>query len=134
MKYQSLDGERLIQDWMLKGVERNLQSLFDEVRALDGGFQLLRFLEGRPDTLTTVEDIAYFLKQPFGTVEWTLGALVDLRVARCTKVVGLSFFGLTVEPERRELARELCETLDRWQARLAHAGSVISGRPQYPFS
>jgi hypothetical protein len=134
MKYQSLDEEQLIRDWMLGGVERKLQSLFDQVRPLDGGFAIVRFLEGRPDTLSTIEDIAYFLKQPFATVEWGLNALVDLGVARCTRVVGLAFFGLTANPEQRQLVRELCDTLDLWQARLAKAGSVISGGPRYPFS
>lgn len=127
---QWLDDEQLIHDRMLEELEKRMQNMLNQLRGIDGGLALLNFLYANANTLMTIEDIAYFLKQPHTVVERNLYTLVDLGLARWTNVVGLTFFGLTADPERRQLVRDLFDWQKRWQARLARIESVIEGKAQ----
>jgi len=127
-QFQWLDDEQLVQDLMLRDLGQQVRDLFDQVRALDGGFPLLRFLAANANTLMTIEDIAYFLKKQIAEVEPSLFAMVDIGLARYADVVGLAFFGLTSDPARRQRVRELCDWQDRWNTCLARIGDRFNGK------
>lgn len=133
LQYQSLDDEQLIQDWMLEGAKQQMRVLFGWVHMLADGFRLLRFLHLNANTLMTMEDIAYLLKQPLAAVERNLYAMVDFGLVRWTDVAGLAFFGLTTDLERRQVVRELYEWQNCWRARQARIGQVINGKAENSF-
>src|SRR5512136_2525581 len=126
--FQWLDDERLMQDQMLDGMEMGVRKLFERLCTVEGGLSLLRFFHTQPDTLMTLEDIAYFVDQPHALLKRNLRALHDLGLARCIDVVGLRFFGLTNKPDQREIVRDLCTWQDAWYARVSRVENVITGK------
>lgn len=128
-KFQWLDDEQSFHDRMLEGMEQQVRDLFDQLYRLDDGLPLLRFLDANANTLMTIEDIAYFLQRPRLALEPCLYTLVDMGLARWVKVAGLTFFGLTSDRERRQLARDLVSWQDHWRAHMVRIG-VFDSKPQ----
>ncbi len=127
-QFQWLDDEQLIHDQMFEELPRQVRNLVDEVNACEGGLTLLRLLDLNSKTLKTLDDIAKDLGQPQPTVEKSLYALLDAGLVRWVNLAGLVFFGITDDPERRELVRVLWDWQDRWHARLARIERVIDGK------
>ena len=126
-----LDDEQLTQAAMFEGVEMQVRELFDQVLALEIGFALLRFLDAHANSFKMVDDIAYHLKQSQETVEASLCALVGLGLVSRVDAAGMAFFGLTANPERRNLLRELCAWQDHWHARIARVEHVLGVSAQH---
>jgi hypothetical protein len=130
---QWLDDEQFIHERMFDSTESHVRDLFDQLRRLEGGLPILRFLKENANTLLTSEDIAYFVKQSQTEVEHSLNVMTHLGLTRCTDVVGLAFFGLTASHVQRQVVHDLFTWQDRWYARLALIGNAIDGRtPQFP--
>jgi hypothetical protein len=130
---QWLDDEQFIHERMFDNTESHVRDLFDQLRRLEGGLPILRFLKENANTMLTSEDIAYFVKRSQIEVEHCLGVMTHLGLTRRTEVVGLAFFGLTASQEQRQIVHDLFTWQDRWYARLAFIGNAIDGRaPQYP--
>ena len=129
-----LDDERFVNDGMLEDMEKKVRILFDCLRTIESGLLLLRFLNSNANTMRTIEDIAYWLKRPHLAVERSLYVLADLGLARWSNIVGLTFFGLTADPEKQQLVRDLCDWQDRWYARSALIENVLDGNARQPFA
>ncbi len=114
-QFQSFDDE------MFVVLPQPLQDLFDRMSALDGSLPILSFLDSNPDTLVTIEDMAYFVSQPIAAIHRVLHALAGLGLARRADVAGLSLFGLTPDCKRQAMVRHLFIWLNR---RSAHGRSV----------
>jgi hypothetical protein len=123
-----LDDERLVQDMVLEKAEAHVRDLFNRLQALEGGFELLLFLATKVNSLMTVEDIAYFVKQPATSAKSTLEAMVDLGLARRADVVGLAFFGITVDSKQQQSIRDLLAWRSTWRTRADRIESVIDGK------
>lgn len=123
-----LDDERLVKDMVLEKAESHVRDLFNRLQALEGGFELLLFLATKANSLMTVEDIAYFVKQPPLTAKSTLEAMVDLGLARRADVVGLAFFGITVDSKQQQSIRDLLAWRSTWRTRADRIESVIDGK------
>jgi hypothetical protein len=123
-----LDDERLVQDIVLAEAENHVRDLYNQLQALDGGFELLLFLATKGNSLMTVEDIAYFVKRPFSEVKSSLEAMVDLGLLRRADVIGLSFFGITADSMRQQSVRDLCAWRTAWRVRMDRIQSVIDGK------
>ncbi len=130
--FQWLNDEQLIQESIIKEMPERTRELFEQVAELDGGVPLLRLLDSNPNTLKSLDDLAYNLHQPESTVANTLHALVNLGLVRWVNVAGLGFFGLTTDWNGRETVRQICAWQDRWHARLARLGRMVDGacRPE----
>ncbi len=128
LQFQWLDEERLMQEMILDGAPKQVWDLFDQISALDCGFPLMRFLDANANTLKTMDDIAYFLRQSRALVENTLCAMVDLHLARRVEIAGFTFFGITDDVERQQIVHDLCVFIDRWHKRLERIERVLDGK------
>ncbi len=125
-----LDDERLTQDVVLEEAENHVRDLFDQLQALEGGLDLLTFLATKANSLMTVEDIAYFVKQPPATVNSTLEAMVELGVARRADVIGLAFFGIAADSQKQQSIRDLFTWRKAWRSRADRIESVLDGKTE----
>ncbi len=112
---------------LLADLDDNARPLFAQVRKLDGGLSLLRLLHSKANTVLTVDDLAYHLNQAAPVVERTLRRLVELGWARQIDLKDCSWFGLTTDPQRRQLVAELVTWQDGWNARLEQMRHTING-------
>ncbi len=122
------DGtEPLATTVLVADLEESVQTLFFELRQLDGGYALLRLLNLRRNSVLTADDLAYYLRQPERAVEANLRRLVELGWARRVDVVNWSWFGLTDDPQRREIVQSLIAWEELWQTRLNQFQRLIDG-------
>ncbi len=127
-KSQWLSDESQLQEMVCEELDAHVRDLFAQVRQLDGGSALLRFLRSHVNTLRTADDIAYHLRQPAPVIERTLRGMLKLGLVRRIDASGVTWFGITLDPDRRRLVRDLCAWQDRWQARLEQIEHVICGK------
>ncbi len=113
---------------LIAGLDESVQALFRQLCGLDGGSRLLRFLHANSNSVLTVDDIAYHLKQTPSTVECNLHKLVELGWARRLDLPGLTWFGLTADPQKRKIVRELFAWQEHWNARLERIRLAIEGQ------
>ncbi len=122
-----LDDESRIQQAMFGELEFKTRECFERLRVVEGGCALVRFLARRTNTLMTADDIAYYL-QAYPGIANTLHCLVEMGLVRCVRVPDVVLFGLTDDPEKRELVCRLCNWQDRWLTRVARLEHAIRGR------
>ncbi len=108
-------------------LNERVRSLFFQVCMLDGGCALLRLLNSKRNSVMTADDIAYHLNQTQAVVERNLRKMVELGWVRRVDMADCTWFGLTTEPHRQEIVRELLAWQDRWVARLEEMKLVING-------
>ncbi len=126
MVMQLVEGESLLQVLVLAELDEKQRSVFKQIAAFDCGMPLLSFLDHNSNTFSTVDAIAFRLGESNRAVASTLQGLLELGLARCLQV-GPTLWGLSDDPERRELVRNLVNWQKRWQARLAEVERTISG-------
>jgi hypothetical protein len=129
-RFEWLDDEQLIQDRMYSEVPAATRELLDQVRQIDGGLPLLRFLAANSNKLMSIDDIAYHLDRPLTQVGGSLAALVKIDVARWLDFAGHAFFGLTANVDQRSLVNALVDWQAQWQERVARIEQVLEGMPQ----
>ncbi len=83
--------DQISEERLLAELEPEVRALFTQVRGIDGGCLLLRFLDEHANALMTVEDIAFHLCEPSGVVENTLYAMRELGLVREVVVAGSTF-------------------------------------------
>jgi hypothetical protein len=129
-RFEWLDDEQLIQDRMYSEVPAATRELLDQVRQIDGGLPLLRFLAANSNKLMSIDDIAYHLDRPLTQVGGSLAALVKIDVARWLDFAGHAFFGLTANVDRRKRVDSLVEWQAQWHQRVARIEQVLNGPPE----
>jgi hypothetical protein len=127
-KFQWLDDESNLHEMVYGELDTHLRDLFTQVRLLDGGGTLLRFMQAHANTLSTVDDIAYHLAAPAPAVEKSLRTLVKLGLVRHIDAADITLYGITNDPDRRRLVRDLCAWQDRWHTRLTQIERAIEGK------
>lgn len=125
-QFHWLDDDQRTQDWMLEGMAEPIHDVFDQVRALDGGFLLLGFLAAHAHSTQTSDDIAYFLNESPGVVAQNLQSLIALGLAQQVDVLDLTFFSIIADPEQRRRVRALVAWQALWTTRQARIGRVIN--------
>lgn len=123
-----LEDESLLQAMILEELEPQARELFARISGLDCGCPLLRFLDDHPHELMAIDDIAYHVIEPQEAVARSLRSMMELGLAQCVDVPGLTLFGLTKDRNKQQLVRGLCAWQDRWEARLARIGRVLNGK------
>ncbi len=108
-------------------MNEKIRNLFFQVCVLDGGGPLLRLLNTKENSLLNADDIAYHLNQTPATVERNLRKLEELGWVRRMTLTDCAWFGLTTDPQKREIVRELLAWQDRWFARLEQMKHVVNG-------
>lgn len=122
-----LDDESGIRQIVFGELESKTRECFERLHAIEGGCALVRFFAQRANTLMTADDIAYYLPAYPGIAN-SLHCLVEMALVRCIRVPGVILFGLTDDPEKRELVRRLCKWQDRWLTRVARLEHAVRGR------
>jgi hypothetical protein len=89
---------------------------------------LLLFLNENPNVLMTDDDLAYLVDDQAPTVQSNLYAMIDLGLTRQIDVAGVTLFGMTRNPETRQLIRELCAWQRQWRKRLAEIDRLFNGK------
>ncbi len=120
--------EQEIRDLPFRELDEPKQNLLARIQQLDCGCPLVKFMIDRPRELLTADDIAFHLNESPACIETTLHKLIQLGLARCQEVTGITFFGLGREARWLELVRDLCAWQQRWQARLTQLQNLLSGR------
>ncbi len=128
-KFQWLNDESQFEQVVYGELDARLSAVVDQIRLVEGGFALLWFLKSNANTLRTVDDIAFRLRQPTATVEKSLRAMSKLNLVRRVQAGGVTWFGMTLDPDRGRLVRDLCAWQDRWRSRLAKIDQAINGGP-----
>jgi hypothetical protein len=123
-----LDDTSFAQTILLEGLSIRMKDLFDRICALDCGWPLLLFLDENPNVLMTDDDLAFLIDELAATVQSNLYAMIDFGLIRQMEVAGITLFGMTKNPEARQIIRELCAWQNQWRTRLAHIDRLISGR------
>jgi DNA-binding HxlR family transcriptional regulator len=121
------DAESLSPRLLTANLDENVRALFLQVCSLDGACALLRLLNSTANSVLTADDIAYHLKQAQAVVERNLRKLVELGWVRRLDLPDCTWFGLTTDPQRRKVVRELVAWQDRWFARLERMKHLING-------
>jgi hypothetical protein len=127
MNLEWLDDETVFQNALLAELDEQTQALFRQVRALDYGMSLVRFFIEHEHVLSTVEEIAFHLNALLAKVENSVYALEQLGLARQVDVADIALFGVTPDPGRRQMMRDLCAWQERWHSRLARVERAING-------
>lgn len=128
-KFQWLNDESQFEQVVYGELDARLSDVVAQIRLVEGGFALLRFLKSNANTLRTVDDIAFRLHQPTPAVEKSLRTMSKLNLVRRIQAGGVTWFGMTQDPDRGRLVRDLCAWQDRWRSRLAKIDQAINGRP-----
>lgn len=127
-KFQWLNDESQLQQVVYGELEPQLSNLAAQIRLIDDGFALLRFIKSNSNTLRTVDDIAYYLHQTAPAVDKSLRALLKLDLVRRVQVSGVTWFGMTRDPQQRRSVQDLCAWQDRWHKRLTQIDQVVNGK------
>ncbi len=127
-RFQWLDDESRVQEMVCGELNPHLRELFIDVRRIDGGLALLRLLNSHPNTLRTIDDIAFHLQRSAPSVEKSLRGMVNLDLVRRIEAAGVTVYGITRDPNRARQVAELCEWQDRWHQRLAQIEQLVNGR------
>ncbi len=128
-KFQWLNDESQLQEMVFGELDSRLSDLVAQIRLVDGGFALVRFFKANANTLRTVDDIAFRLHQAAPAVEKGLRAMMKLNLVQRVEAGGVTWFGMTRDPERRRMVHDVCGWQDRWRARLAQIEQVVNGIP-----
>ena len=123
-----LDDMSFVQTVFLEGLSIRLRDLFDRICSLDCGWSLLLLLNENPNVLMTDDDLAFLIDDLATTVQSNLYAMIDIGLARQIDVAGITLFGMTKDPEARQIIHELCAWQNQWRTRLAQIDRLISGR------
>lgn len=126
------DEETILHNLLLTELDEESQTLFTQVYPLEHGCPLLHFLFDNGRTRFTAEDIAFNLKAPPASVEWSLHVLVERGLVSRTDIAGISFFSLTEDREGQQRVGRLCAWQGRWQARLARMARLIGLETSHP--
>ncbi len=121
------ETEHLTSSVLVADLDEDMRALFFELRQLDGGYALLRLLNSRKNSILTTDDLAYYLKQPEQLVERNALKLVELGWARQVDVLDWSWFGLTEDPQRREIVQALIDWEGLWYRRLDEFQRLLDG-------
>jgi hypothetical protein len=100
---------------------------FGQVRAIEGGCALLRYLDEHPRVQLTAEDIAFHAQEAPERAEKGLHALANLGVLRQTEAAGVRFYGLSLDPGQRRRVDDLLNWQRHWHTRLARIRSLVDG-------
>lgn len=122
--------EPSLQDLVCAELDPRLNDLFVRVRPLEGGFTLLRFFAANVNTLRTADDIAYHVCLPVAAVDKSLRTLSQMDLVRRMQAAGITLYGLTENPQKRRLVRDLGEWQDRWLAQIQQIDRLINGQPR----
>jgi hypothetical protein len=126
------ETEPLISNFFVADLDEDMRALFFELRQLDGGYALLRLLNSRKTSLLTADDLAYYLKQPEWVVECNSRKLVELGWARQVDVLEWNWFGLTDDPQRREIVQALIDWEELWYRRMNDFQRLVDGAAIQP--
>ncbi len=124
----SVDGDNVLERLLLAELDLNTQATFSEVATLSHGILLLAFLDANPNTLSAADAIAFRLGEDQEEIAESLRGLRRLGLVRRLDV-GPTLWGLTDDPEKRDLVRTLVEWQNRWKVRLARLDRVVWGTP-----
>jgi hypothetical protein len=125
---QGFDQDRVIRELVFSDLDEKILSLLDQLCIRQCDVSLLRYLDAHSQSLHTVEDIAFSLRENCADVQCALTALVDLGYACELNVAGTCFFGATTDQNHRARMRELCAWQDRWRARIQRIEQVLDGK------
>lgn len=85
----------------------------------------LNFLHSHPRTFLTLDDVAYHLARPIEEIERDLQKLTQLQLVQTQRVTLVTFYALTREPAKQQLAHELCAWQQSWETRLHELALLI---------
>ncbi len=122
-----LDDDRRLFDLLLAEMTPDERALFGRVSELGADLGLLNVLERKSNSLLTAQDLAAAVGRFPDGVEDQLEGLVEAGLARRVRILDSMFYGLTENPERRRLARDLVRWRDRWEERLTRMLGLLNG-------
>lgn len=114
-------------NFVVADLDEEMRALVIELGKLEGGRALLRLLYSRKNSVLTAEDLAYHLAQSQPVVEQNLRKLVELGWARRVEVMDWSWYGLTADPQQREIVQALTAWEELWKKRLDEFQRMIDG-------
>jgi hypothetical protein len=123
---ESVNGDQVLEALLLSELNEDEQMVFNCVAALDSGCSLLAYLDANATTLSSSNALALRLGEDAESVQQALKEMYQLGLVRQLDI-GPTLWGLTTEPEQRELAHNLVAWQNRWQFRLAKLDRVIHG-------
>ncbi len=113
-------------------LDESARALFEQISKMEGALSLLRLLNTKSNSVLTADDIAYYLKQAQAHVERNLRRLVELGWVRHVDLTDCTWFGLTSDPQRRKIVRELLAWQDHWFAQLERIKFAVNGMIVHP--
>lgn len=123
----SFDDDKGAQELVFSELDEKIQEMFARVCVRKCGAALLRYLDTYNNSMHTIQDIAYHIREETTEVECGLRTLTELELARVLRVADLEFFGTTTNPVQRQLMRDLCIWQDRWHGRIARIEQFVFG-------
>lgn len=133
-QFALFDDMSFVQTVFLEGLSIRLRDVFDRICSLDCGWPLLIFLNDNPNVLMTDDDFAYLVDEQAPMVQSNLYAMIDLGLIRQIEVAGITLFGMTRNPEMRQVVRDLCAWQNQWRKRLAQIDQLINGKRHRVFA
>ena len=127
LRWEDLDAISTVK--LAANLDASVRALYQQVCALSGACPLLRLLDSQANSVLTADDIAYYLKQVQSLVERNLDSLVELGWVRRVALPDCTWYGLTTDPQKRQLVHELFAWQDGWSARLEQLRHAINGLP-----
>ncbi len=124
----SFDDDKGAQELVFSELDEKIQDLFARVCVRKCGAALLRYLDTTNNSLHTIQDIAYQIREEASEVECGLSTLTELELTRVLRVADLEFFGATTDPARRQLIRDLTLWQDRWHGRIERIEHLVFGK------
>lgn len=127
---QSFDQDQVIQKLVLGDLDEKILQILNQLCVGKCGVALLRYLDVHANSLHTLEDIAYSLRESCSDVECGLNTLQELGLACELRIAGISFFGATPDQNGRVRIRELRAWQERWRVRIKRIERLVDGKPE----
>lgn len=127
LNYKLPDDQTLIQEMLFSDLSLEAQTLFAQLCRLEYGNLILYFLHSCASTQLTLDDLAYHLHQPLTHLEKDLRALERLGLVQATRIIELTFYGITSDLAKLRLLRELWNWQTQWDSRIDAMQRLIWG-------
>jgi hypothetical protein len=95
-----ISDESFVERVLLRGLNRRMKVLFNQISALECGWPLILFLNGNPNGLKTSDDYAFLIDMDSPTAESNLYAMIDFGLVRQADLAEVALSTTTIKSSR----------------------------------